>query len=83
MMAATLLRARAEENHPLRTAAKQSPDILTRIDHVANRGGGVIHYNEDVGFAAVTETVRETLEIVGLLLNLPIGDIERILQDDT
>ena len=84
LLAATLLLARVEENHPLRTAAKNSPDILVRIDHVANRGGDAVHkYKQDLDFPAVAGTVRETLEIVGLLLNLPTGNIEGILQDAT
>ena len=82
LVAATLLRAGTEEKHPLRTAARRAPDILSRIDEVAKSGGEAAHrYNNNFDFSIVGETVRETIEIVGLLLELQVGNLMEILQD--
>ena len=71
---ATLLRAQDVEGHPLRSAAGKAPDLLVRIEVVTSRGGEAVHGAQDDRFDVdtVNATVRNTLEITGLLLNLPV-----------
>ena len=78
LVAATLLRARTEENHPLRSAARKAPDLLARIEALTKRGGGAVHGNDSGSFAvdSVTTSVMDTLEIVGLLLDLPVRPLD-------
>ena len=75
---ATLLRAQDVEDHPLRSAAGKAPDLLARIEVVTSRGGEAVHGAQDDRFDVdtVNATVRNTLEITGLLLNLPVQPIE-------
>ena len=83
LVAATLLRAEGQEDHPLRSAAEKAPDLLVRIDRVAKWGGEAVHDSEDGQFdvAAVDTSVQDTLEIAGLLLALPVRPIKEILRD--
>ena len=83
LVAATLLRARTEEHHPLRSAARKAPDLLARIERVTKRGGEAAHDNEGGQFdlASATTSVMDTLEIVGLLLDLPVRSMEEALKE--
>ena len=83
LVAATLLRAADQEDHPLRSAAEKAPDLLARIERVTKRGGEAVHDGEDGQFdlAAVDTSVQETLKIAGLLLALPVRPVKEILRD--
>ncbi len=83
LVAATLLRARTEEQHPLRSAARKAPDLLARVERVTKHGGEAAHNNEGGQFdmASATATVEDTLEIVGLLLDLPVRPMEEALKE--
>ena len=83
LVAATLLGARTETNHPLRSAARKAPDLLGRIDRLAELGSEAAHAggSGQLDPGAVDTSVQETLEIVGLLLNLPVRPIKEILRD--
>ena len=78
LVVATLLAAQTDPNHPLRSAARKAPDLLRRIECVAKVGGEATH--GDPG-GSVDTSVEETLEIVGLLLNLPSRPIKEITAD--
>ena len=82
LVVATLLRARDEEGHPLRSAGKKAPDLLAQIESVAKLGGEAAHGggNEPIDLDSVDISVRETLKIVGLLLNLPVRPIEEVME---
>ena len=83
LVAATLLGARTETNHPLRSAARKAPDLLVRIERVTALGGEAAHTggSGQLDTDAVDSAIQETLEIVGLLLNLPVRPIKEILRD--
>ena len=83
LVAATLLRAQTESDHRLRSVAKEAPDILARIERVTALAGEAAHAGEieQLDPDAVDASVQETLEIVGLLLNLPVRPIKEILRD--
>ena len=83
LVAATLLRAQTEPDHPLRSAAGNAPNLLARIERVTALAGEATHAGESGQLApdAVDTSVQETLEIVGLLLNLPVRPIKEILRD--
>ena len=83
LLAATLLRAQTESNHPLRSAAREAPDLLDRIERVAELAGRAAHDDGDDVFSleSVDISVQETLEIVGLLLSLPVEPIKEVLRD--
>ena len=82
LVVATLLRARNEEGHPLRSAGQKAPDLLAWIERVTKLGGEAAHGsgNEPINLDSVNTSVRETLEIVGLLLNLPVRPIEEVME---
>ena len=82
LVVATLLRARDEGSHPLRSVGKKAPDFLARIERVTKLGGEAAHGggNEPIDLDSVDMSVRETLEIVGLLLNLPVRPIEEVME---
>ena len=80
---ATLLRARDAPGHPLRSAAGKAPDVLERIERVASLGGGAAHGSGGgrLDVDTVNTAVQETLEVAGLLLDLPARSIEEVMQD--
>ena len=83
LVAATLLGAQTETSHPLRSAARKAPEILVRIERVTTLGGEAAHAGDSgqLDADAVDTAIQETLEIVGLLLNLPVRPIKEILRD--
>ena len=83
LVVATLLRARNEEGHPMRSAGKNAPDLLARIERIAKLGGKAAHDggNESIDRDSVDTSVRETLEIVGLLLDLSVRPIEKVMEN--
>ena len=84
LVAATLLRARTETNHPLRSAARKAPELLARIERVTALAGKAVHAGDSgqLDPDAVDTSVQATLEIVGLFLNLPLRPIKEILRDE-
>lgn len=82
-VAATLLRAHTEPDHPLCSAAGKAPDLLARIERVATVGGEAAHGGDSAQLDPnIADTsVQEMLEIVGLLLSLPVRPIREILRD--
>ena len=83
LIAATLLRAGTVPDHRLRVAAMKAPDLLGRIEHVTALGGEATHAGENgrLDADAVGASVQGTLEIVGLLLDLPLRSVQEILRD--
>ena len=83
LVASTLLGARTETSHPLRSAARKAPDLLARIERVTALAGEAVHAGDSgqLDTDAVHSAVQKTLEIVGLLLNLPVRPIKEILRD--
>ena len=83
LVVATLLKARDAPRHPLRTAAGKGPDVLERIERVASLGGEAAHGSGGRRFDAdsVNAAAQETLEVAGLLLDLPARSIEEVMQD--
>ena len=71
LVAAILLRARGDAKHPLALAAKDAPDILKRVERVAEHGGRAVHEGRGLDGAPVEQIVQDTLDISGLLLGLP------------
>lgn len=82
LVAATLLQAQVDLDHPLRSAANKEPDFLMRIDRVIQRGNREAHDSKDrhLDLASVGEAVEDTLEIVGLLLNRQTAHVKEALQ---
>ena len=82
LVVATLLRAWDTPGHPLRSAGGKAPDILERIERVVRLGGQAVHGSGGGRFDAdsVNTAVQETLEIVGLLLDLPVRPIEEVMR---
>ena len=82
LVVATLLRAREAPGHPLRSAAGKAPAVLERIERVASLGGEAAHGSGDGRFDAgsVNTAVQETLEVAGLLLDLPVRSIEEVMR---
>ena len=83
LVAATLLRASTEEHHPLRSAARKAPNLLSRIERVTKRGGEAAHDNVGGQFDidSATTSVKDTLAIVGLLLDLPVRPMDEALKE--
>ncbi|RMG15898.1 MAG: hypothetical protein D6729_11790, partial [Deltaproteobacteria bacterium] len=81
LIVATMLRARDVDGHPLRVAAQKDPSLLGKIEHVIVSAGGAVHDGQPDHFdlASLEACVQETLEIVGLLLNLPLRPIREVL----
>jgi len=80
LVAATLLGARANPEHPMRAAATRRPDLLDLIESVASLAGGASHHGagQDIGEAEVLSAVDKTLIIVGSLLGLPVCSITEV-----
>jgi hypothetical protein len=84
LVAATLLRALGDHDHPLRIAAGKAPDLLTRIVRVAAQGGEAAHDVDEPRFELPTieACVDATLAVVGLLLGLPARTIHEVERDE-
>lgn len=82
LVAATLLQAQVDLDHPLRSAADKEPDFLMRVDRVIQRGNREAHDSKDQHLdpASVGEAVEDTLEIVGLLLDRQTAHVKEALQ---
>ena len=82
LVAATLLRARGDATHALALAAKSTPDILERVERVAEHGGRAAHRSDrSADRAPVQQIVQDTLNIAGLLLQLPTRSLEELITD--
>lgn len=81
LIVATLIRAHETVGHPLRAAACKAPNILSKVELVTNAAGGATHDGEDgrLELPLLDDCVQETIEIVGLLLNLPARPIKEVL----
>lgn len=77
LVAATLLRAVEDMEHPLRLGAVRAPDLLVRIDRVAAQAGAAAHDGDGRCFDrnAIKDCVDTTIEITGHLLGLPVRSI--------
>lgn len=84
LVAATLLRAVDEGEHPLRLAAAKAPDLLSRIARVAAQGGEAAHDTDEPRFdlPAIAACVDTTVEVVGVLLGLPARSIQEVNRDE-
>ena len=82
LVAATLLQAQITLDHPLRTAAEKAPDFLARVERVIDRGNSEAHNSKDKQFNlnSIRKAVEDTLEIVGLLLNVQTTHIKDVLR---
>lgn len=81
LVAAILLRARGDATHPLARAAKDAPDILERVERVANHGGKAAHEGRGSDGAPLEQIVQDTLDVSGLLLGLPTRKLEELMTD--
>ena len=83
LVAATILRAKMDREHPLCLAAKRVPDLICRIENVANLAGEAAHAGgtEKLNPDEVERVVQDTLEVVACLLDLPTQPIVEILQN--
>ena len=74
---ATLLLAAREMTHPLRTAVQQVPDLLHRLDAVAEMSGDAVHSQD---FTSTLDdmrvTVRTVYQAVSILMNLPFEEMK-------
>jgi hypothetical protein len=84
LVAATLLRAVDEGDHPLLLAAAKAPDLLSRIARVAAHGGEAVHDADKPCFdlAAIASCIDTTVAVVGLLLGLPTRSIHEVYSDE-
>ena len=84
LVAATLLKAWNTREHPLRSVAEKAPAVLERIERVASLGGEAAHGGGDgrLDVDTVNTAVQETLEVAGLLLDLPARSIEEVMRSD-
>lgn len=81
LVAATLLRARGDATHPLALAAKDAPDILERVERLAEHGGRAAHERRRSDGAPLEQIVQDTLDVSGLLLGLPTRKLEELMTD--
>lgn len=83
LIVATLIRAHETDGHPLRSASRKAPNILSKVETVTATAGGAAHDGEDEHFelSSLDNCVQETMEIVGLLLNLPVRPIKEVRRD--
>ena len=85
LVVATLLRASDDAKHPLAVAAGKDLDLLERVEGVAAVGGSAVHGNDVDGLGDIQETlervVQDTLDVCGLLLDLPTKPIKEVMSD--
>ena len=82
LVVATLLRARDDPTHPLARAAAKDPTLLERIERVAVHGGKAVHENDrEVPEGTFERIVQDTLDVCGLLLDLPTKTLKEVMSD--
>ena len=80
---ATLLRAKDDPKHPLAKAATRDAAVLRRVERVAALGGKAAHENDGTALGETLEqAVHDTLDVVGLLLDLPTKPLKEVIPDD-
>ena len=80
---AALLRAKDAPEHPLAKAAAKDPTVLERIERVAVHGGKAAHENDrEVPEGTLERIVQDTLDVCGLLLDLPTKTLKEVMSDD-
>jgi hypothetical protein len=67
LIVATLLAAEVEPAHPLWVAAKSDPELLMKIDRIADIGGAAGHGGR---IEATTRDVEETTELTFRVLSI-------------
>lgn len=84
MIVATLLKAEREANHPFRRAAASAPDLLIRMDRIAEDAGEMAHHGErsTPDPATLNRCVEDVLAIVALILGLPSRPLQEVLVDE-
>ena len=79
---ATLLRAKDDPKHPLAKAAKRDAAVLERVERVAALGGKAAHEDDgDELEETLEQVVQDTLDVCGLLLDLPTKPIKEVMSD--
>ena len=79
---ATLLRAKDDPKHPLAKAAKRDAAVLERVERVAALGGKAAHEDDGEELEeALEQVVQDTLDVCGLLLDLPTKPIKEVMSD--
>lgn len=82
LLMATILGAARNPDHPLRAAAAAMPELLEKLNAVAELAGGeAAHYGTGSTIVAeqkVHSAVDDTLRIVGSLIGLPVHSIMEI-----
>jgi hypothetical protein len=74
---ATVLLAARLPAHPLRAAVQQVPDLLQRLDAVAEMSGDAIHSHDFTStLDDVRATVRTVYQAVSILMNLPFEEMK-------
>lgn len=83
IVVAHLLAAQGQPEHPLRAAAAQAPDLLERIDFVANAAGAAVHDGGEskVERSDIDRVVQTCVEIVGHICRLPTRPLQDLLND--
>jgi hypothetical protein len=84
LVAATVLRAVDDQDHPLRIAAAKAPDLLDRVVRVAEQGGEAAHDADAPRFdsSVIEACIDATVAVVGFLLGLPTRPIREVERDE-
>ena len=80
-VAATLLRAKDAPEHPLAKAAAKDVTVLERVERVAVHGGRATHENREEPEEVLELVVQDTLDVCGLLLDLPVKTLKEVMSD--
>ena len=79
---ATLLRAKDDPKHPLAKAATLDTAVLGRVERVAALGGKAAHESDGAELGeTLDQVVQDTLDICGLLLDLPTKPLKELMSD--
>jgi hypothetical protein len=71
MVMANILAAQVDETHPLRSVAKDAPNLLQDIEEIARQGGKAGHANsEPTTLDDAEATVKRTYAVIAVLLGL-------------
>lgn len=80
-VAATLLRAKDAPEHPLARAAAKDATVIERVERVAMHGGRATHENREEPEEVLELVVQDTLDVCGLLLDLPVKTLKEVMSD--
>ncbi|MCS6915430.1 MAG: hypothetical protein NZ890_19645 [Myxococcota bacterium] len=84
VVAATLLQAVRDREHPLWRAADQEPELLVLIDRVAGQAGEAAHETDEHRFdpIAICDCINTTMRVTSLLLNIPYQPSREMICDE-